>query len=382
MAEKIKNGLFVFAFTIILLPFLQQQTKIIDSGTLNGYFTSTADIPITLSKWLNGSWQANKANFINDSIGFRPDFVRLNGQLDYSLFGKLEGGIKLGKKGCLFFDDIVNAYYGRDFVGYDFIRERMRKLKALQDTLAGLGKTLLMVYTPCKAWYFADCIPEVMRTPEFGPNNYKTSFRIGDSLGINQVDLNEWFLSLKSSSKELLYSGQGIHWTNYGAILGSDSIIKCIERLRHISMPHPTWTTSLHTTEPQMPDNDMTVILNLILPYRKDTFCYPDLKFTTGDGLTKPNCIFLGDSYIVNLINTEVIRNISADWQCWLWCKQLVNESNWQSSVQYQMPKDYDWKKAIDSTDCLILMNTPKSASLIGFSFIEQAYNYFYPGNK
>ena len=380
--ENIKKGLVVFVMAVLLLPFIQACFPFITSGKLQGYFTNAGDIDLSWKNWFDGSYRDNKSNYLNDHVGFRPDLLRLNSQIDFSLFQKSNyGGTTPGKDDYLFYTDYIDAYYGRDAVDYNILKERMIKFKALQGALARRGKTLVLVYAPCKAWYCPEYIPSGMKEPRGSHNNYEMSVAIGDSLGIDQIDFNAWFLSMRKTTKEILYSRQGIHWTNYGAILGGDSIIKYIEHTRHIHMAHPQWNRVIHTTAARRPDNDMGDILNLIFPLVSDTFCYPELTYTNDTAITKPNCLYIGDSYNINLLTTGIIQNTDAQWELWFYWKKIFNDSNWDKDVEHPKIADYDWKTAIDNTDCIVMMYTPKNTKYLGDGFIEQAYDY-YCGSK
>jgi len=379
MANKRKNWLLWFLLVFIALPFIQSYIPFINSGKLQGYYTESPDTTFSFGNWWKGTYQKGKTDFINDHIGFRPDFLRLNGQIDYSLFHKTNyGSPVVGKDNYLFYEDYIWAYYGRNFAGYPALQRQMARLKALQDTFSALGKTFILVYAPCKAWYCSDKLPPEMRS-EPRPNNYKTCAHLGDSLGINQLDLNAWFLSMKDTTHELLYSRQGIHWTNYGSILGADSIVRYIERVRHIQMPHPCWTKTEHTTQPRDPDNDMDRILNLIWPIATETFCYPDLHFTQDPGITKLNAIHIGDSYNINLIRTGMIQNIYGHWQFWFSFKDIMNQQNY-SEWTYPKIAGTDWKTELKNADCIVLMNTMINAHNLGNGFIDSAWNYYFQG--
>src|ERR1035437_6178867 len=164
MRNNIKKGLFVFIFIILLLPFAEQNFPFIKSGQLLGYFTNAPDVTFSSTKWLDGSYQKEKGDFYNDHTGFRPDLIRLNSQIDFSLFNKPSyGGTVVGKENCLYFDNYIYAYYGKDFMGYNYLFEKSLKLKAIQDTLTKMGKTFVLVYSPCKASYFREYIPEELK---------------------------------------------------------------------------------------------------------------------------------------------------------------------------------------------------------------------------
>jgi len=374
--------IFAFLFIVLFLPLIQQTLPFIHSGKLFGFYSDAPDVSFSIGKWWDGSYQKAKSDYFNDHVGFRPDLLRLNGQADYSLFGKTNyGGTVVGKDNYLFYENYVWAYYGKDFAGYEPLRRQMTELKAVQDTLSRLGISLILVYSPCKAWYCGEAIIKGLKPPFQKPNNYKTCVHLGDSLGINQIDMNAWFVSMKDTSKELLYSRQGIHWTNYGSILGADSLARYMERLRHIRMPHPHWTRVLHTTQANDPDKDMGNILNLIWPIASETFCYPDLQFSTDTTVARIRAIHIGDSYNINFIKTGMMQHMYADWQFWFSFKDIFNEKTYNDWT-YPQVKDYDWRGALLHADCIVLLNTPKNTAPIANGFIDSAYRYFFPARN
>lgn len=381
MAKKIKIGLFILLLGVLWLPLLQKNIPFIDGGgKLGGYYVAAPDVDATWKTWFNGDFQQQKNKFYNDHVGFRPFLLKLHSQMNYSLFQKLDyGGTTLGSNNYLFYDNYIDAYNGKDFVGQAPLREKIRKIKALQDTLARQGKTLIVVYAPCKAWFYPEYFPRWKKMPRNDSNNnYKTLVRIGDSAGINQTDINRWYLSLKDTNREALYPKLGIHWSNYGSILGADTIIRYIERLRQIKMPHPKWTKVIHTTEARQPDNDMANTLNLFFPLAKETYCYPELYYTNDSGITKPKLIFVGDSYTINLIRTGVLNNISKEWQFWFGFKNVMNKDNYDA-WEYIKMENYNWKGELDKADCIIILNTPMNMNNLGNGFVEAAYDYYYP---
>ena len=375
MEKKIKNGLLAFVFIILLLPFLQQNLKVIDSGKLYGFYTDNPDVDFTMSKWFDGSYQESKAKFYNDHLGFRPDLLRLNNELAFLLFDKIyDYRLVFGQNDYLYQGDYIDAYYGVDFIGYDAIIEKSRKLKAIQDTLARMGKSLIVVYAPSKACFYPEYFPERRMHNIQGPTNFDVCRHVGDSLGINRIDFNTWFLSMKGKSKELLFSKQGVHWTVYGSLLGGDSLVKYIEKLRNIRMPHAIWSSVVHTQKARDTDDDIARLLNLIFPFTTETFCYPNIHYAEDTAKKKPNAIYIGDSFVLNLIGNGTIPNVHANWEFWNSFSGVYSEN-----PPYVEIKDYDWKNAIKKTDCIVLEHTTYTLRVFGYGFIEQAYDYYYP---
>ena len=377
MEKKAKKGLLIFLFLVLLAPLLQQCLQVFDSGQLHGYFSNAPDVQFSLPTWFSGAFQSGKNDFVNDHTGFRTDLIRIIDQLEFSCFRRTRACV-LGKENCLFFSTYINAVYGNDYIGYPAIHTKLVQLKAIQDTLAHLGISFVLVYAPSKAEYFKEYIPDGWRN-EHSPTNHDMMLRAGDSLGIPQIDFHSWFLSLKHKSKEALFTRQGIHWTEYGAYVAGDSLIRYLERTRSIQMRHPLWRDIEHTRMPRFSDGDIAADENLIFPIANDTFSYPSIYYSDDSTKKKPNAIFIGDSFIMNLVKNTLIENVFDKWQFWFYFRSLCNEVSYDGYPPNPKIAKYNWKGELGKADCIIMMYTTPGLGQLGNGFIEQAYNYYYP---
>jgi SGNH hydrolase-like domain, acetyltransferase AlgX len=376
---KTKRTLFYIIFILLLLPLGEKTLKFIKSGTLKGNFRPAADIDFTLERWWTDSFQHQKERYINDAVGFREDLIRITNQIDYSLFDKCHADWTIkGKDGYLYQFPYVNAYFGTDFMGYEQILLRSRKMKAIQDTLTKLGKTFVLVYAPSKASFFPEHFPDNRVMPSIGPTNYEVYRRDCDSLGVHQVDMDAWFRSLKGKSAEPLFSKQGIHWTEYGACLGGDSLVKYIERVRNIHVAHPKWDKMERTSNIRCGDDDIAAELNLIFPVAKETLSYPIIEDVKDTGKDKINAIYIGDSYAHKMIEFGILYKMNG--QCEFW--RYFDEMHDINGHYFTYIKDYDWKKAIDRCNTVVIVYTLFNFWNLGNGFIEQAYNYYYPNQQ
>jgi hypothetical protein len=376
MAAKFKYWLFGVFALILFLPMLQHKLQFIKSGKLQGIFTDAPDTSFTLNGWWNGSYQPVKEKYLNDNTGFRPDLVRLTCQLDFSFFDICHAGWdELGKDYHLFQYPYIQAYYGQDFVGYDSILQRCLKLRALQDTFAKMCKSLIIVYAASKASSYPEYFPNHRVRPKRDSTNHDVYRHLCDSLGINQLDMDEWFVSMKNKSKESLFSKQGIHWTYYGALLASDSLMHYVERLRHLTLTHPVWRR-IEYAEPKEGDNDLSISLNLIAKYPREILAYPVVEDLPADTSRKLlNGIFLGDSYCQKMVTAGIISRMNR--RCEFW--SYFNSAHDINSGAFSMMKDYNWKAAIDSADYMVIEYTAFNFPQLGNGFIEQAYDHYFP---
>ncbi len=376
METTIKKWLFYFAFVIMFLPMAEQKLHFIESKPLKGGFKPAADISFSLSGWLDGSYQQQKEKFLNDSTGFRADLVRQNNQIDYTLFDKCHSSWTVkGKDGYLFQFPYINGYYGTDYLGYGEIVRKSVMMKALQDTLAKLGKTFILVYAPSKAAAFPQYFPDDRKEPQVGTSNSLAFWHKADSLGINQIDMNAWFLAEMGKSKAPLFSKQGIHWSSYGVTVAGDSLIRYMERLRNVRVPHPDWSEVEHTSKLRGGDDDVAAELNLIFPVATETMAYPIVKNAPDSNAKKINAVYIGDSYGFKLVEFGIVHKMNDQCEYWYYFDE-VHDIN---GHKFCYIRDYDWVGAMMKADCVVLVYTLYNFNQLGNSFIEKAYQHFYP---
>ena len=377
MENKIKHGLFWFAFAILLLPLAVQKFHFIKSGELKGGFSPAANVQLTTHGWFSGEYQQQKEKYWNDEVGLRPDLVRFINQVDYSFFDICHAGWTIkGKDGYLFQWPYVDAYYGNDFAGYEPVRKRCSQMKAIQDTLAKLNKSFILAYLPSKASSYPEYFPE-NRITQKKITNYELYKKVCDSLGINQVDMDKWFVSMKGKSEHPLFTKQGIHWTWYGAIIGGDSLMRYMEQLRQVHVSHPYWKDYVHTTKLINGDNDVALELNLILPVATEWVDYPKIVDVPDTG-KKINAIYIGDSYAHKMIEFGILYKMNN--QCEYW--GYFDEMHDINGHKFTYIKDYDWLDAINRTDCLVLSYTLFNFRDLGNGFIDKAYKHYYPNGQ
>jgi hypothetical protein len=384
--KSARGRLFFCLLLILLLPMLQSTFNFIESGKLNGAWTPHSNVQFTWPTWFNSSYQEKKAAFINDSIGFRPDLVRVNNQVNFWLFKTLSSDIYMGKDGYLFMKDYIDEYNGRHYKPiYDIgIRASLTKLKLVQDTLDRMGKTFIFAYAPGKAYFMPENIPLAVQRPD-GPHtsNYSTFKRLGDSLKLRQLDFNALFMAMKDTSKDLLFARHGIHWSLYGSLLASDTLIKFIERERNIKMPHLVITKLCHPGTIIFPDNDLAKLSNVIFPMKESKLCYPEYHYDSDSTKTKPKIIFIGDSFGGQWIANEFPQNVSTGWEFWFYFNWVWEQQHPHDAAN-EISKGYDWQRSMSNADCIVSIWNPVNlqAQTSPNAFIEKMYTYFYPDKK
>jgi SGNH hydrolase-like domain, acetyltransferase AlgX len=376
MAAKIKIILLSFMLLLIAAPLLQDLLKVFHPPSLYGYYTLADDATFNVHRWLSGDYQEQKNKYLNDHVGFRPDLVRLNNQVDLSLFQNLHADAVLGKDRYLYQQCYIDEHYGRTFWGYDSIRDMCLKLKYIQDHLAAKGKTLLVIQPPTKDNFYPEYLPDAPGVSYTTLRNSIVYEHICDSLNINYIDVNAIFIKNKPVAKDPLFTKQGTHWSIYGSYITSDTIIKWLEHTRNVKLPELRITSVEHSEKARYTDNDLGWPLNLMIPFAKEHYAYPVATYISDSATQKPRLVLVGDSFNWSLITNGLIGNVFSNWQFWYYFKNVKNANNMEAPLDALSMNGYNWKGALDSTDCLLINYAPHNLSQMN-DFVDSAYSYF-----
>jgi SGNH hydrolase-like domain, acetyltransferase AlgX len=387
MEVKTARGrLFIFLMLVVAFPLLQQSLSFFESGKVHGAVANIPDSSFAWDRWWTGRYQKQKNDYLNDNTGCRPDLVRINNQVDYWLFGKLHAnGVVIGKDDYIYEQFYIDEYNGKDYLGDQVIRDMFVKLKKVQDTLDHLGKSFVFLYAPSKAYYFPGNFPASLNSERRPVNTNYTMFkRMGDSLGIHQVDFNAWFLAMKDTSKNLLFSRLGTHWTVYGSLLTGDSLIRYLERVRNVRIPRTAWDSIKYSYQPQRTDDDLAAGLNLITEFRKERFTYPKYYYNYKNTNAMPNAVYIGDSFVWTWVNNGLMHNINKEWDLWYYFNEGWNERSFSGLESMRPLESFDWAKEMMNMDCIIVLYTPANFKGLNYegAFIEKMYRYFYPAGN
>ncbi len=377
----LRKWLFGFLMLVLLLPMLNHVFFFIESAPLKGDVHLAPDTVFTPDAWLRGAYQAQKESYLNDHTGFQTDFVRINNQLDYLAFGKLHArNVMMGKQQYLFESGYQDAYFGADFEGDSLIRERLLKLRYIQDTLSRAGKQLVLAFAPSKSSFYPEYLPNLHPQPRpDGKTNYSVIKKMCGELGIQNIDLNGWYRSIKTKYPNRLFSKQGIHWTLYGADLAADTFNRYLGRLLHKQIPTVTTTGTTCGQPPKGSDNDISAALNLIWPYTKEEFCYNNLSFNEDSATTqKPDVIFISDSFFWVFLNEGFPQHCYSRWQSWFYFGQAVVWRGPGTEITDQPLSAINWMDELKQTDAVVLLFTEPNLVDMGRGFIEQAYDQFH----
>jgi len=375
---RIKNLLLLLIISSLLFPAIQKKTGMISSKPLNGFFTNTPHPAFSCSTWMKGSYQEKYRLYMEDSVGFKPDLVRLYNQVDFSLFSIPHATkIVAGKKGYLFAESYIQGYLGTDFAGKYYLEQKVKNVRFLQDYLWREKHILLLVvFAPGKGFYYPEYIPDRFLKSRKEITNYGYYVQECNRQGVNNIDFNRWLLLMKDTSRYMLYPKTGIHWSSYGAFLCADSLRKYLEARLGRVMPHLVLDSIEKASEARDEDNDIDRTMNLIWKIPHPLMAYARFHFKYDSVRPKPRALFVGDSFYWYWHYNGIIGNMFSNSAFWYYNQDVYPE-------HFKTPTNtgnLDYPGSILSQDVVILLQTNGGYGDLGYGWVDRAYDYFYPG--
>jgi len=306
--HKITTVLFILLMMVLILPAIQQITKIVVVGPLQGAVEHEKKPRLTWENWADENFQSSTEKYLNQQFGFRNWFVRLHNQVEYSLFKKSNAhSVIVGKKGYLYEENYIKSYYGRDFIGDSLMPAKVKRQKFLQDTLASLGKELVIVITPGKGWFYPEYIPDYLRG-EKTKTNYETFIKDAARERLQVIDFNAWFMNQKNVAPYPLYPKTGIHWSRYAMNLVIDSLLHYIEKNRNIDLADVSIGKVRLSKKLIEPDRDIEDGSNLLFDIPNQPMAYADITYND-TAKNKPSVMVIADSFFWGLLNKHFLRS-------------------------------------------------------------------------
>ena len=364
---------------LLAFPIIQDKFHILKPLPLGGAVEEPVFKKLTWQGWWSGSYQDTMAAYLKGKTKLKPDLTRFINQIDFSLFDKMRtNGIVRGSDGYLFEDWYIRCYCGEIKMSYNECAVRLYKLKQLEDTLSRLGISVVTLQAGSKASYYPEYFPANERCDQKPFNDHMLFNRVADSLGIQYIDFNKWFVSLKGKTQGHLFTRQGVHWSIYGSVIAADSFVRYLQNKDSFNLPDMKWDMGMPHLKPTQTDADIFDALNLMMRPAADTFYYPRIWYE-GEGRVRPKMIFIGDSYMWSWVWQYIPNNISSDWEFWYY-----NASVWGVSTAGNIEsknvtiENYDWTEHMLQSKCIVLMVSESNLSGLGWGFIEKSHAHFY----
>lgn len=371
--KHIKTGVFAFFCLLFIIPVVQKNLEIFHLKGLRGAFTPAQKPVFSKKTWKDLSFQKAYEQYINDNVGMRPFIIRAYNQLYYSLFSIAKTrDVIIGRNNVLYERNYIEEYLGMNFKGRDGIEKEMKRAKYVQDTLKKIGIDFIIVFAPGKASFFPDDIPERYSREKTGTTNYKVYTETCRKYGVNHLDLNRYFVSLKATSKYPLMSAPGIHWTFYGMTVALDTLLQTIEHMRHIDLPDMIQARVELPDTARDTDCDVAEGLNLLFPVSHPQYAYPIYNYNTS-GKTMPRLLTVGDSYYWTIYGNGITHRLFSDGAFWFYneeCHPMDNSGMKPVST-------LDLQKEVEKNEIIMLISTEANLYRFSWGFIDNLYRIY-----
>jgi hypothetical protein len=372
----VKQILFALLMVLMLLPLVQHGTKIFKLKPLDGDFVLQPRPAFDWGQWMDGTFQSTFDRYLEDHIGFRNFFVRLNNQIDFSLYDKAKAeGVMIGKDNVLYEYDYIRAYTGGDFLGVAYLTEKLNRLKFVQDYLhENYNIDFIFILEPSKARTLPQYIPDRYFREGRSMTNYEYIAAKADSLGINYLDLNKIFVAAADTARWPLYPPYGIHWSEGTMPFVADTLIHFLEEMRGIDMPEYsvsfTYTDSISDS-----DTDVGRTLNLLFDLSHPKMVYPHFSFYDQPDKERPHVLAVADSYYWNFFNTRIPQHLFANQAFWYFNAKVYPDFYFGE----KWTRDLDIEKEVLSQEILLLSITERFLYKFDWGFVDQLYAMFTP---
>ena len=134
---------------------------------------------------------------------------------------------------------------------------------------------------------------------------YRTRFK---ELGINHIDLGEWFVQMKDTVSYPLFPQTGTHWSNLAAIYATDTLIRYMEHLSDSNMVNIITDDIFQRT--LKPDAYLESLMNLIWPLQKRPNMLTMATYDFDTTAWRPSLITIGDSFYWNILNFTPVWDV------------------------------------------------------------------------
>jgi len=368
--KNLKRIVFGGIIALLFLPMIQHKFRFYEEIPLKGAYELSSKPELTKENWFSGKYQAGQDKYIQEHTGFRPGWVRLYNQWNYSFFNIAHAvGVVRGKEDYLYEENYIKAYYGTDFLGEQKIQEIARKWKAIQDTLENRGIKLAVILAPGKGSFYPEYIPDQYKRARNGKINYEVFKKQFIEQNVSYIDMHSWFESMKKSSKYPLFPKTGIHWSVYGQYLAADSIGKYVSSSCKTQIPYFVLDKIVESGRPQRDDNDIGAGMNLLLGIPDLRLAYPEFHPNREPRKEDPKVLMIADSFYWGLYNSNVSNFMFNGGEFWYYNEQIYPAS----FTGETLVKDQDLNKKLEENKVVFLLITDANLYKFGFGFVEMA---------
>ena len=344
--------LFGMLAVLLFLPMAQEHLGLFTTQPLNGVMMGTKAPQVTLQNYVSGQMQSQTEHYISEHFGFREPVIRLYNQYVWDFYRKTYvNSIVIGKDRWLYGKEFTDDCLGERWKEYanspEQLRERClneaKRIRKVQEILAEYDKHLFVIMEPGKTRTYPEHLPQSIVTAAAAKPNilcaadlYPVLF---DSLGVNCLNIDRWFMNAKDTVDFMLYPQTGTHWSNLAALYATDSIIRTMEKLSDKNLNNLE-ISSIRFDTTMKPDIDMEQLLNVCRTVRDLPNQYARFKVDHDSTAIKPAWIHIGDSYFWNIAYHIPLNDIFAYHHYWYYNSTIYYDEKHHSTADIDLVQE------------------------------------------
>ena len=164
------------------------------------------------------------SDYVADHLGMRQELITVNNILNAKVFGvSVQDKVVLGKDDWLFYAETMDDYLNTNHMTDGELFAAAKSLSLLSEYTQNKGAKLFFTVAPNKATLYPEYLPD-LGEPLSGEHNLQSLIKWLDNLNVTYIDL----LTPLSSEQDILYYKTDSHWTEQGAALAHDVLIKAM----------------------------------------------------------------------------------------------------------------------------------------------------------
>lgn len=377
MEKKIHKTLFVLTIILLSFPTFQQYT--FDLKSLTG-INEKVDVPkLTFENYRSGTFQSQVDKYLDYNFGFREWLVPLYNQYVWDFYGKIEHkDIFFGKENWLYFYEMIKEQYESLTYKYakssevmrDILERDAQNVYRLQELLKDYNTTLFVCIPPGKNDIMPEYLPD--KQADFrkdGIHAYDFYVNRFTELGVNFLDLNQLYKSMKGNvSYPLFYKG-GSHYSHISATYSADTLVRYMEEISGHNIQDFTFGEPV-VHAPKKIDRDMEALFNLMRPLVNETYYYVNIIPTPGSTAEKLRWLTIGDSFYWNISQELRENSIFASTPFWYYNKQIYYDDKSDTD-------EVDIAEELKKADIVMLLWCPINLYDLDHKFVQKALNAF-----
>lgn len=326
----------------------------------------------------SGATMRATEEWFNTHIGLRTFWVRLDNQLNFSLFRETsarEGRSQVvsGADDWLFERHYIAHTVTPGKLSEARLREILPHIRSVQDKLARRRIPLLIVFAPNKADIYPEHVPPAFLAGR-RPADYTTDFERARPLlkeyGINFYDGPARFKAWKQTQPNHLYPRSGTHWSYYAVYHVANDLRAWLNP--RMARPIPELQLAqLQADAPRQEDNDLLGLLNLVIaaPYAHPT-PFPEMLPQTAVPVDQlPRLLWIYDSFGWMPIKLLYSANALRPTQGFYYFSSTYDLP--AVTLNPLQPKTQQWEERLKDYDAVVFVMADIAVEYIGWDFFE-----------